>query len=171
MPDDGAQGAPNPDPGVLPPEAVDLAAEIERLKQENADLRDGRRADRAEAAKAKYGLDDETAELLKTVPADQIDERASKIAAARGQVGPSSQVGPTNPTPPSDGGLDPATQAAMSQMQQQGQPTPTEPQTSLADKMAAEVKEAKSLAEVTEIQSRYIQIANETGDQSLFSHS
>lgn len=170
MADDGAQGAPDPDAGGLPPEVAD---EIARLKQENADLRDGRRADRAEAAKAKYGLDDETAELLKTVPADEIDERASKIAAARGQAGPSSQVGPSqgDGSAQNDGGIDPATKMAMSQMERAGNPTPSEPQTSLADKMAAEVKDAKSLAEVQEIQSRYIQIANETGDQSLFSHS
>lgn len=167
MPED-VQGATQGNQGTTPPEGPDLAAENEALKRELAEAREGRRADRAQMAQAKFGLDDATTELLKALPADEIETKAAEIAQARGTAGPSSQVGPNDPPPPTP---DPATAAAMDVMAQGGgQPNAGDPPKSLVDQMAAEVAQATSLEEVTAIQNKWLAIAKEREDRTLFAH-
>jgi len=88
------------DPGTpAPTDAGSVQAENERLKQENARLREERRSDRAKALGAQHGLTPTQVELLQLVPADQMEDKAKALESERGTtaVAPAEIVEPVEP--------------------------------------------------------------------------
>lgn len=171
MPDEPTGDAPtgtDGSGGSSPPQD-DVLAENERLKRENAEFREERRSMRADAAAAKHGLDAETASLLKGLDADEIDAKAAAIAAARGTGAPSGDGNGTQPDPAASQ-PDDSTSAALDTL---GQP-PAQPPSGdgapkgLRDQMLAEINNAGSTDEIERIQQKYIALAHEKGDPSLF---
>lgn len=150
---DGSGGAGTPTPDAL-------AQEVERLKQENAKLREDKRVERARALGAEHGLTPTQTDLLKLVPADQMEEKAQALAAERGTPAggaPSGTDGqPTPPaTPPADGGAPPADPSLTAfDGSPPGQPPP-DPSLSWQDELHKELDQANTLEEIADIQRKY----------------
>jgi hypothetical protein len=146
--------------GTPTPSAGDLAAENAQLKQENAKLREDKRAERARAVGAEFHLPPTAVELLKGVPADQIEEKAKALAA---EMRPASATPPLPPTgdapvtePPA--AVEPPGIDVLRGLD--GPPTgnpPADPALSWQDEMQRRIGAANSIEEIALIQQEYKQ--------------
>lgn len=158
-------GGPPPDPtgqgGSPPPDPKD--AEIAKLRDQlsdsegrNAKLREERRNDRATALGSELKLDQPTVDLLKELPADQMEARAKAIAEARGAPPPTPP--PTDPAPaqPQEGQQPPATPPPsdpnVEQMGRGGDGSPAPVVTDATADLQTRLKNAKSTEEMQAIQ-------------------
>lgn len=153
-------GTGSSDPGSSSPEeAQALQAELERIKKENAELREERRVARAQSLGQQFGLDEATVELISKQKADEMEDYAKRIADARaGGTPPPSEL---PPNPPAN--TDPEALKALGQQPAGGTPpkTPTP-----AEAMQAEIAAAKTLEEIQAIQTKYIQLEREQQAES-----
>ena len=97
----GGQAPPAADPAApSAPEGDDLLRKkVADLEADNAKLREDRRTDRADALAAKHGFADKPTlvELLKGVPADQMQAKAEALAADLGSPAPAGSAPPVEP--------------------------------------------------------------------------
>jgi hypothetical protein len=155
--DGDGSGTPTPGDG-------DLAAENAKLKQENAKLREDKRAERARALGAELKLTPTQVELLKLVPADQIEEKAKALAAEMSPA-PAAVPAPAGDAPT---GEPPAAEPPGADVLAgfDGGPTgnpPADPALSWQDEMAREVAAAETLEEMSAIQTKYRMRQQATG--------
>lgn len=144
-----------PDPGdagTPAPAADDRDAEIERLKQENAQLREQRRGDRAKALGAEHGLTPTQVELLALVPADQMEDKAKALAAERGGApaptpAPAGEA-PTGDEPPAE----PVRDQALESFEDLPPAEAATRHKAFQDELVERVQGAKSLEEIETIQ-------------------
>jgi hypothetical protein len=163
---DGSGGAGTPTPNSL--EAVQ--ADNERLKQENAKLREDKREERARALGAEHGLSPTQVDLLKLLPADQQETAAKALEAERGA--------PTGGAPPAgDGGQPPAPAAGDPAAPGAPPPDPSlqafdgqppgnpvgDPSLSWQDEMRERIDKAETLEEIAAIQLDYKQRSRAAG--------
>jgi hypothetical protein len=146
----GGTGTPTPDP---------RDAEVERLKQENAKLREERREERARALGAEHGLTPGMTDLLKLLPADQMEEKAKALAAERAPASGAPPGDGGQPTPPAEPpagatGAPPADPNLQDFEKSGGQPPP-DPSLSWQDELSKEIAGANSLEELADIQRKY----------------
>lgn len=155
--------------GTLTPSGADPQARIRELEQENHALREDKRAERARALGAELHLAPTQVELLKLVPADQMQEKATALAEEMKQPAPAAPApppvgdAPPAPAPPAAAG-DPPLVEVLGALDgsQGGNPLP-DPSLSWQDEMDRRVAAAKDLAEIAAIQQEYKQRQNATG--------
>lgn len=140
------------DAGTPTPAADDRDAEIERLKQENAQLREQRRGDRARALGAEHGLTPTQTELLSLVPADQMEDKAKALAAERGGA-PAPTPAPagdasTEDQPPAE----PPSDAVLETFEDLPPADAAKRYKAFQDELAERINGAGSLAEIEQIQ-------------------
>ena len=145
-------GAGPGDAGTPTPAADDRDAEIARLKQENHDLREQRRGDRATALGAEHGLTPTMVEILKLVPADQMEDKARALAAERGGApaltpAPAGDA-PTGDQPPAE----PVGDAVLESFEDLPGPDAAARHKAFQDELAERINGAKSLEEIEGIQ-------------------
>ncbi len=149
------EGGTGGDPGTLTPPASDPRdAEIAELKQENARLREERRGERARALGAELKLPATAIELLKTVPADQIEEKAKALAAELAgtpATPPAAPSGGSEPLPPPSEPPDPSLAAFG---HEPGGPQP-EPALSFQDELKKRIADAEDMKEIEAIQREF----------------
>lgn len=134
------QGTPTP--------SDDLMERIRRLEQENAKLREERRAERAERLGVAHGLTPTEVELLKMVPADQMEAKAQALAAERASL----SKAPAQPAaePP------PAEHPAVASFDTEPAPqAPADTSLSWQDELNRRISEASSLEEIARIQEEF----------------
>lgn len=145
----GGEVAPVEEPEAgTPTPSDDLMERIRRLEQENAKLREERRAERAERLGATHGLTPTEVELLRAVPADQMEAKAKALAEERAQL-MASKAEPPEQAPA-------AGAPEVSAFDQE--PAATAPQDvslSWQDEMNRRISEAKSLEEIAQIQEEF----------------
>lgn len=145
-PGNGGTGTPTPNP------LAERDAEIERLKQENAKLREDKREERARALGAEHGLTPTQTDLLKLLPADQMAEKAKALADERGAA--------ASGAPPGDGGqppppAEPPAEPNLTDFDNAGGKPPADPSLSWQDELRKEIDAAGSLEEIADIQRKY----------------
>jgi hypothetical protein len=138
-----------------PAAADDRDAEIERLKQENAQLREQRRGDRAKALGAEHRLTPTQVELLALVPADQMEDKAKALAAERGGApaptpAPAGDA-PTGDQPPAEPPSDPV----LESFEDLPGPDAAARHKAFQDELAERINGAKSLEEIEQIQREF----------------
>lgn len=149
------------DPGTPTPTAGDPKdARIALLEQENAKLREDRRAERARALGAEHKLPASVVELLQTVPADQMEERAKTLAAEL-HPAPASPSPAAGGQPPVEPGAPPVEPTPPDPTLASFEPVPggEPPDAALGfqDELKARIDNAKSLEEIEQIQQEYRQ--------------
>jgi hypothetical protein len=148
------------DSGTPTPSQGDAAARIAQLEQENAKLREDKRAERARAVGAEFHLTPTQVELLKLVPADQIEDKAKALASEMAAAPAAPAPAPAGDAPASEppAPLPPPAEGVLASFD--GPPTgnpPAAPALSWQDEMHKRVKEAKSMEEIAAIQLEYKQ--------------
>jgi hypothetical protein len=151
--DDGSRGTPAPS-------GEDAAARIALLEQENAKLREDKRAERARAVGAEFHLPPTAVELLKAVPADQIEEKAKALAEEMKPAPATPPLPPTGDAPVTEPpvAVEPPGIDVLRGLD--GPPTgkpPADPALSWQDEMAKRIDAAKTLEEIAVIQQEYKQ--------------
>jgi hypothetical protein len=135
-----------------PAAADDRDAEIDRLKQENAQLREQRRGDRAKALGAEHRLTPTQVELLALVKADEMEDKAKALAAERGgaPAPPPAPAGdaPTGDQPPAEPPSDPV----LESFEDLPGPDAAARHKAFQDELAERINGAKSLEEIETIQ-------------------
>lgn len=148
---EGGDGGP---PGTPTPTGADPRDErIALLEQENAKLREDRRGERARALGAELKLPATAVELLKTVPADQIEEKAKALADELGSLsgsGPPPQPAEPPPSDPPDPSLEVFGNTP-------GGAPQADPALSFQDELNKRISEAKDMAEIAQIQQEFKQ--------------
>jgi hypothetical protein len=165
-------GEPDPPAGTPTPTAADPKDQrIALLEQENAKLREDKRTERARALGAEHKLPASVVDLLKTVPADQMEDRAKALAA---ELHPAAPATPPSPpaggTPPADPGQPPAEPPAPvdpTLASFEGLPggQPTDAALGYQDELRERLGKAESLEEIEAIQQelKQRQKAGQTG--------
>lgn len=145
------------DPGTPTPTADDPRdAKIATLEQENHDLREARRVDRAAALGAKHGLSPTQVELLALVPADQMEDKATALAAERG-TGTAPTPAPGGETPPGDPPAEPTVDPTLASFDSLPTGDPAAKAKAFQDELRERINGAQSLAEIEAIQNEFKQ--------------
>lgn len=145
--------------------------EVARLKRENAELREGRRKDRADSLGATHGLTKTQIELLAGQPADKQEEIAKRLEEERKGQAPAATTPapPAEPASPQQGTTPPASQpdlsapspeerkqAAFSDDSGQTPPPPVaQVAGSAEDRFNAAMSNAETFEEMTALQQKY----------------
>ena len=155
-------GTPDPSAGTPTPTAADPTkdARIAELEQENAKLREDRRAERARALGAEHKLPASVVELLKTVPADQMEEKAKTLSAELHPAPAGSPSPPAGGPAPTDPGTPPAEPSApadptLESFERVPGGDPPDPALGFQDELLQRVNGAKSLEEIEQIQQEF----------------
>jgi hypothetical protein len=137
-------------PGTPTPSA-DLESRLRQLEQENAKLREERRAERAARLGVELGLTPTEVELLKMLPADQMRAKAEALAQERAQLKAADEPASEPAAPPPAASPD---VAAFDREPAGGQP-PLDRSLSWQDELNERLAKATSLAEVQAIQEEF----------------
>jgi hypothetical protein len=146
--------------GTLTPGADPRDGRIEALEQKNVKLREEIRAERARAVGAEFHLPPTAVELLKAVPADQIEEKAKALAEEMKPAPATPPLPPTGDAPVTEPpvAVEPPGIDVLRGLD--GPPTgkpPADPALSWQDEMAKRIDAAKTLEEIAVIQQEYKQ--------------
>ncbi len=126
------------------PTPSDLAERLRKLEQENAKLREERRAERAERLGVQHGLTPTEVELLKVLPADQMEAKAQALAEERAKLLGQRAAEP-EPQPPEE----------LKDFDKGPEAPPPSPPTSLQDEMLRRISEAQSFDEIQRLQEEW----------------
>jgi hypothetical protein len=153
----GLGGDGDPATGTPPNPASDQAAEVERLKRENAKLREERRHSTVDALVEAHGLSAKQALVIARLDTlDEIEAKAKEFAEANRAAAASAPAGEQPAPAPTEPAGQPTDAEGLQAMGEGGEGAqPTAASLSWRDQMDQEINGAESLEEVAQIQLKY----------------